>query len=340
MIRRRSLLFSTVLLLAMGMMVAVPGNALAKEKKIRLSYSIFFPPTHAQCKAGEAWAKEIEKRSGGKVEIIVYPGGTLTKAPQVYDGVVKGISDIGMSCFAYTRGRFPLLEGLDLPVGYPDGKTATRIATAITKKFNPQEIQDTKVLYVHAHGPGVLHMKKKPVQNLDDLKGMKIRSTGLSAKIIQSLGGLPVAMPQGDTYEALQKGTVDGTIGPIEVLKGWKQGEVVKYSTDIPAIGYTTSMFVVMNLNKWQALPDDIKQIFDDVSAEWVDIQGAAWDEADAAGRAYTLERGNQVDALTPDESKRWVDKVKPILDDYVAKTTAAGLPGDKVLAEIKTMLQ
>ena len=78
---------------------------------IELSYSIFFPPTHIQCQTAEAWADEVEKRSGGKVKINVYSGGSLTKAPQVYEGVINGISDIGMSCFAYTRGRFPLLEG-------------------------------------------------------------------------------------------------------------------------------------------------------------------------------------------------------------------------------------
>ncbi len=331
---------SIMLLLAVAIIFAVPVNSLAKEKKFRLSYSIFFPPTHAQCIAGEAWAKEIEKRSNGQIEITVYPGGTLTKAPQVYDGVVNGISDIGMSCFAYTRGRFPLLEGLDLPVGYPDGKTATRIATKIAEEFNPKEVRDTKVLYIHAHGPGVLHSKKRAIQHLADLKGMKVRSTGLSAKIVKTLGALPVAMPQGDTYEALQKGTVDGTIGPIEVLKGWKQGEVIQYSTEIPGIGYTTSMFVVMNKRKWQALPDNLKKIFTDVSREWVAVQGQAWDDADAAGRAYTLERGNKIYTLTESESAKWKTKVKPILDDYIKKTTAKGLPGDQVVARIKELLK
>ncbi|MBN2232264.1 MAG: TRAP transporter substrate-binding protein [Deltaproteobacteria bacterium] len=335
---RRGLL--GILIAAVIVVLTCGGTVQAKEKTWNLSYSIFFPPTHAQCKAAVDWAKEVEKRTDGRVKITVYPGGTLTKAPQVYDGVVKGISDIGMSCFAYTRGRFPLLEGLDLPLGYPDGKTATRVATQITHKFNPAEVQDTKVLYVHAHGPGVLHMKKKAVKTIDDIQGMKVRSTGLSAKIISNLGGVPVAMPQGDTYEALQKGTVDGTIGPIEVLKGWKQGEVVTSSTDLPAIGYTTSMFVVMNKRTWDGLPAEIQQIIDAVSDEWVAVHGQAWDDADAAGRAYTLERGNQVFGLSAAESARWVEKVAPIIADYVQKTTAQGLPGDRVVAEIRSMLE
>ncbi len=121
---------------------------------IKLSYSIFFPPTHVQCIAATNWASEIQKRTGGRVQITIYPAGSLTKADQCYEGVIKGISDLGMSCFAYTRGRFPLLEGLDLPLGYPNGVTATRIANAMVEKYQPAELADVKVLYVHAHGPG------------------------------------------------------------------------------------------------------------------------------------------------------------------------------------------
>ena len=112
-----------------------PGE---KAQTITLTHSIFFPPTHIQCKTAVAWAEEIEKRSQGRIKITVYPGGSLTKAPQVYEGVVNGVSDIGMSCFAYTRGRFPLLEGIDLPLGYPSGMAATKIANSMVQKHRPK----------------------------------------------------------------------------------------------------------------------------------------------------------------------------------------------------------
>ena len=179
----------------------------AKEEVVELSYSIFFPPTHAQGIAGANWAKEIEKRTNGRVKINVYAGGTLAKAPETYTAVTGGIADIGMSCFAYTRGRFPVMEAVDLPLGYPDGKTATRAANEFYKKMKPAELDDVKVLYLHAHGPGLLHTKK-PVKTIADMKGLKVRSTGFSAKVVTALGGVPVAMAQPATYEALQKGVV------------------------------------------------------------------------------------------------------------------------------------
>jgi TRAP-type transport system periplasmic protein len=327
------------LLVAAGLTGCKPstGTAPATET-IKLSYSVFFPPTHAQCIAATNWAQEIGKRTGGRVEITVYPAGSLTKADQCYEGVIKGVSDLGMSCFAYTRGRFPLLEGLDLPLGYPNGMTATRLANAMVEKYRPAELSDVHVLYVHAHGPGIL-ASKKAVRSLADLKGLKIRATGLSAKIVESLGGTPVAMSQPETYEALSKGVVEATLCPIETLKGWKQGEAIDYVVDSSAIGYTTAMFVVMNQDKWARLPADIQKVFTDVSREWVGRHGEAWDQADRAGREFVTQLKRQFIPLPDAEQQRWKTAVKPILEDYVKKAKEKNLPGDALLADLQAAL-
>jgi TRAP-type C4-dicarboxylate transport system substrate-binding protein len=304
-----------------------------------LTYSVFFPPTHGQAKAGEAWAREIEKRTNGQVKINVLPGGTLTPADQCFDGVVKGISDIGMSVFAYTRGRFPMMEALDLPLGYPNGRVATRVANEFFKKFTPKELEGVKVFYIHAHGPGLLHTKK-PVTTLEQLKGMKIRSTGLSAKIAEALGAVPVAMPQGQTYESLQKGVVEGTFAPIETLKGWKQAEVVKSTTDCSEIGYTTAMFVVMNLQKWNSLPADVRKVMEEVSAQWIDLHGKGWDQIDQEGREYTLSLGNKILSLSADENVRWRKAVRPIIDNYIKEVSAKGLPAEKAVTEVENLIR
>jgi TRAP-type transport system periplasmic protein len=315
-----------------------PVEAVKPAETIKLSYSIFFPPTHVQCIAATNWAHEIEQRTGGRVKITLYPAGSLTKADQCFEGVVKGISDLGMSCFAYTRGRFPLLEGLDLPLGYPNGLTATRIANAMIGKYKPAELDDVHVLYVHAHGPGIL-ASKKPVNTLADLKGLKVRATGLSAKIVESLGGTPVAMSQPETYEALSKGVVEATLCPIETLKGWKQGETIDFVVDSSAIGYTTAMFVVMNKEKWAQLPADVQKVFTDVSQEWIAKHGQAWDQADQAGREFVTQLKRQFIQLPDAEQQQWKDAVKPVLEDYVKKSKEKNLPGDTLLADVQAEL-
>ena len=311
------------------------GAAGDARKPVKLNYSVFFPPTHVQAKLASEWAAEVEKRSGDLVKITLFPGGALTKADQCYQGVVDGISDIGMSAFAYTRGRFPLLEGLDLPMGYQDGVDATRIAHELTMRFNPSEIQDVKMLYVHAHGPGIL-ASRKPVERLEDLRGLKIRATGFCTKIAESLGGAPVGMPQGETYEALQKGVVEATLCPVETLKGWRQAEVVKHTVDSRCIGYTTAFFVAVNKEKWRSLPEAARRAFEEVSAEWVGRHGEAWNEADLEGAAYAAEMGCANIELSPAEQARWVAQVEPVQREFADRADQKGLPGTQFLEALK----
>ena len=314
------------------------AESVADGKTYKLTYSVFFPPMHIQARTAMDWAAEIGKRSKGRIQITVHPGGSLTKADQCWQGVLGGISDIGMSCFAYTPGRFPLLEALDLPLGWPDGLTATRVATALAAKYHPAEVQGAKLLYVHAHGPGIL-ATKKPVRALADLKNMKIRGTGLSAGIATALGATAVGMPQPETYDALQKGVVEGTFCPIETLKGWKQGEVVEYVTDTKAIGYTTAMFVAMNQKTWDSLPADLQKIITDVSAEWVDKHGQAWNQADAEGLEFVKGLKREIVALPPEEEALWKQQVAPIVDRYLAQTKDKGLPGAEFLKEAQAAI-
>jgi TRAP-type C4-dicarboxylate transport system substrate-binding protein len=320
-------------------LTALSGCGRSPDREVtELSYSVFFPPTHIQCQTAEAWAEEIGKRTNGRVKITVYPGGTLTNAPQCYEGVVSGVSDIGMSCFAYTRGRFPLLEGLDLPLGYPNGMVATKVATEMTRQYQPAEVNDVHVLYVHAHGPGIL-ASRRPVRQLEDLADLKVRATGLSSKIVQSLGGTPIAMSQGETYEALQKGVVDATFCPIETLKGWKQAEVINHVTETSVIGYTTAMFVVMNKDAWNRLSPEVQKVFAEVSDQWVAKHGEAWDQADREGLAYVQELQRQIITLDAAEQQRWQTAVQPVLDEYVTAATEKGLPGREFLDDLRRLV-
>ena len=120
---------------------------------------------------------------------------------------------------------------------------------------------------------GFSHSKKE-IKKLEDLKGMKIRCTGMAAKIVQALGATPVAMPMGDTYDALSRGVVDGSMAPQEALQGWKWGEVVKFTIENFGSSYSTGMFVVMNKEKWNSLPPDIQKIIEQINEEYVDEAG------------------------------------------------------------------
>ena len=311
--------------------VSFPVASLAADGPIKLNYSNFFPAPHKNSILSESWCREIEKRTNGKVVISYFPGGTLTPAAQTYDSVVTGIADIGFSVFGYTAGKFPLMEVIDLPLGYKSGSQATNLINAFYAKFQPKELDDVKVLYLHGHGPGLLN-SKKPVSTLDELKGMKIRATGVTAKIVTAFGGAPVGITMPETYESLRSGVVEGVMCPIEALKGWKLGEVISSTTLNYASAYSTAMFIIMNKEKWTALPPDVQKVFSEVSQEWVSKQGKTWDEIDTEGLEFIKARGNKVITLAPEEDAKWAEKVKPLLEGYVTNAKTKGLPGDEAL--------
>jgi len=300
----------------------------APTKTIELTYANFFPPTHLHSKLGEQFCEAVNAETNGAVVITYYPGGTLTPAPQTYDAVVEGIADIGMSCCAYSMGRFPATELVDYPFGYPSGWVATKVANDFYNKFKPAEFDDTHLLYHHAHGPGLVLTTKKPVRKLEDLKGLVIRSTGVGAKIADALGAEGYGASQKEAYELLSKGTIDGSLTPAEVLKGWKQAEVINYVTNCYKVGYTTDFFVTMNKDKWNSLPGSAQKVITKLSEEWIDKHGMVWTYYDKAGKDYLLTfKGREWIELSDAEQARWIAAVAPIKDTYKAEKSKMGLP-------------
>jgi TRAP-type C4-dicarboxylate transport system substrate-binding protein len=332
--------FLTVVYVAVTAVFLAGMATLASAQTIELTYANFFPPFHIQSQLAESWCQEVEKRTNGAVKINYYPGGTLVKAPQIYDGVEQGIADIGMSVLAYSKGRFPVLGAMDLPIGYPNGVVATKIANSVLDKFKPEEFNTTQIMFLHAHGPGLIHTRDKEVKTLADLEGLKIRATGMSAKLVAALGATPVSMGMPDAYQSLQKGVVDGCAHPMEANKGWKLGEVVKYVVDETSVAYTTTFFVAMNKAKWDALSPEIQKTITEINAEWAGKHGEAWDSSDDEGRKFFEEKGGTVLTLADDEKKNWQAAVKPAIDEYAADLDKKGINGKEVVDYISSMLK
>jgi TRAP-type C4-dicarboxylate transport system substrate-binding protein len=313
--------------------------AVTVSAKTQLTYANFFPPTHIQSQLAESWCKEVEKRTNGEITINYFPAGTLTKAPQTYDGVVQGIADIGMTVLAYSRGRFPVASAIDLPLGYSSGVQATAVANAVLNKFEPEEFNDTAMMFVHAHGPGLIHTRDKEVASLEDVKGLKLRGTGTSGLVQAALGASPVGKSMRECYQMLQKGVVDGSSHPVESNKGWKLGEVVHYMTQNFSTAYTTTFAVFMNKDKWASLTPAQQKIIKEINAEWSIKHGVAWDEADKLGMEFFLSKGGKVIPLSDAESKRWEEAVAPVIDGYIEKSSKKGVDGKAIVDFIKTSM-
>ena len=305
-----------------------------------LTYANFFPPTHIQSKLAEEWCNEVGKRTNGDVTVKYFFGGTLVKAPQTYDAIVTGLADIGMTVLAYTKGRFPVMEAVDLPLGYSSGVQATKVANAVLNKFNPKEFNDTKVMFVHAHGPGLFHTRKTAINSMNDLKGLKIRSTGNSALVAKALGATPVPKSMRESYQMLQKGVVDGSVHPLESNKGWKLGEVVHNVVESYSVAYTTCFGVWMNKDKWNKISPKSQKIILALNKEFIAKHGEAWDASDEAGLAFFKKQGGKITSLSDAESAKWAEAVQPVFASYVDKVKAKGINGQEVIDFIKKAMK
>ena len=254
-----------VMLLGISLIVwlamVAPGTADAQQK-ITLKYANFPPATTFPCVQMERWAKEVEKRTGEKVKVQTFPGGTLLAARNIFDGVVAGTADIGNFAMSYQPGRFPVSEAVDLPIGFTSAAAASMALYDLIEKYNPKEFETTKILTLFTCPPADF-MTKTPVRALKDLKGMELRTSGTGTEVLKRLGAIPVGMPQSEAPEAIQKGVVKGNVSSMEILKDFNFAAYLPYATE--ANLFVVSVAVVMNKDTWNAMPADVKKVFDDL---------------------------------------------------------------------------
>jgi len=319
--------FANVVVCLFVALFALSGYA----KTIKLRLTDQYPPVHKNFQLMDQWCQDLKARTNGMVEVVHYPANALVPITKTYEAVVTGTVDIGTTLLAYSPGRFPLSEFLSLPLGFKSGYQATKLANEYYKRFQPAEWNETKVLFFHCSGPGVFQVKKD-INSLDDIKGLRIKANAENAAIVKALGGAPVTLPITETYEALQRGIIDGVLLPIEPAKGWKLGDHLKTVVLNYAVSYTTAMYVVMNKDRWESLPDDVKAVIEELCEEYVEKFGKQWNELDEEALAYMKEKGIKVVGATPEEYAKVAELMKPIIAEYIERTTAKGLPGDKVI--------
>jgi TRAP-type C4-dicarboxylate transport system substrate-binding protein len=337
--RNKVLIFLLATMLVPLFLGAWSEAAPAKPKKIDIGFVHIWPATHMlSTQQFPRYFKMVEKATKGKytLNIKYYPVGTLLGGAEIYDGVVKGIVDAGSSVPSYTPGRFPVMLTLSQAGIAPptSSDSAARIVWEFYKKYKPKEVEDLKVLYWYATGPGWLH-SKTPVRKLEDIKGMDIRGTGASAVAIKAVGANPVAMPQGEVYLSAQKGIVKASVAPLEVLQGYKQAEVFDYSTFVPFF-YSEQFFTIMNWAKWKALPKDLQAAFDAVAEDAMKEAGQIWQHIQTLGMEYAKKKpkGHEFIYLSEEEAARWIALLEPIKGDYIATLNAKGFPGGEIIKE------
>ena len=293
------------------------GPASGKDYEYRFIVSNFYATVNHHSLLTEAWCDEITEKTGGRVVFEYYPSSSLVSANNSYDSVVNEIVDIAMTATANTPGIFPAMSYLELPLGYPDGWVGSKVCNDFIEEFQPEELSKVKVLYTHTVSPMVI-MGNRNYQTIQDFSGAIIRGGSEQAiSMISALGAQSYSCQITELYEALTKNIVDSVLSGKDILDGYSIGEVVDYVTEDPSFGRVGVIAMMMNRERWEALPPDIQEVFTEVSEKYAELQGRCWKYEDLVAYRNFEANGGQVISLPEAESALVAEKLNPVFENY-----------------------
>lgn len=244
------------------------SGPLNNVKEIKLTYAAPHTPPQTYGNVDVAFMEHMDKVSGGKIKFQYYPGGSLIGGTESAAELAKGVADYGWPRPANSPNGYVLYNALMMfmfnmdPIN--DVKGELEIYKKVHEKY-PELYKEYVGIFpyaANAGGTSAYIFSKKPFKTLADLKGKIIRASGSWASVVKALGAQPVNMPIADTYLALEKGTVDATLGlPITSLKADRLGEVCKYVADIK-LNMSPYYSNAFNKAKWDSLPKEVQQVF------------------------------------------------------------------------------
>ncbi|WP_299908723.1 TRAP transporter substrate-binding protein DctP [uncultured Paracoccus sp.] len=160
------------------------------------------------------------------------------------------------------------------------------------------------------------HTSKKVVA-LDDLKGMRIRTpTPAILAMLEHVGATPVGMPPAEIYESVERGVIEGNIAPWGPIGAFKLWEVLDYHID-PGIN-PVAMYTVMNPRRYDALPDELKGLIDETSAEVFADWRRIWKETDQEAIDAATADGDEITTMSAEEREAWHERLAPVVDTFL----------------------
>ena len=293
----------------------------------------------------QPWVDKVAEESDGRLQIQLYPamqlGGT---PPALFDQIRDNIIDGGWTVAGYTPGRFPGAEVFELPfISSNSAEASSKAAFEFYQKYLEAEFSEVKILALHVHGPGAIHTKDADIASAEDFAGLKLRApTRMAAKIIENLGATPVGMPVPQLPESVSKGVVDGGVIPFEIVPPLRMHELATAHTQLGGDRalYNIVFIWAMNKSVYESLPADLRAVIDANSGlEASAAAGRAMDEGDVRGLAAVERVGNSLYTLEGADLARVRELTAPIVDEWIAETSAKGLPAAAMVEEARALV-
>jgi TRAP-type C4-dicarboxylate transport system substrate-binding protein len=309
----------------------------AQPKEYLLKYSDLGPPRGPRADALQWWPQEIESRTQGRVKVKFFWSESLSRADETLKAVGAGIAETGTILGIYNPVDLPIWNLANAPFGVADPwvgmRTWQEMRQAVPELTREATEQGVRILMNFTTGP-VDILSKAPILSEKDLQGKKIRAAGGWTPLLKNMGATTVNLLFPEIYEALTKGSIDGTINYIPSVKDNKHYEVANHVTEV-RMGQVLGYGAGINLSVWNGMPEDTRKVISEVSDAFIERSAQAYlDGVERAKQELAAGiDGKQVQfhVLPADERDRWAAK-STFVDDWVKRVGAQGIDSRRIV--------
>lgn len=293
--------------------------------------------SHWGPKSATALSETVDKATGGKLKITVYPTESLFKGKDSLDAVSKNLAQIYRVAGFHVAGEAQPLELMDLPLFVPwDYDFRVKVWDAVTPLYREYLAKKYGVYLagILQAEPRMIYTKTE-FKTLADLKGRKIRSAGpTETEFTRALGMVPVSVAPSEIYTGLQQGLLDGNWvadAPHFFNKGY---EVTKFIYDVGSAG--AGFFVLINQKALDGLAPDLKKALMDALPAYVAALRKGTGEGSVKGREWLIKEGMTAVPVSPADRATMVKAASEIVDRWQKRLPAEGRP---IYEKVKAMV-
>jgi TRAP-type C4-dicarboxylate transport system substrate-binding protein len=339
---KKLVLVSFIVVLMVGLIfcgLTKPTQSLSAEvfaapkpaKPIVVKFGTDIPPGLAPVVGVEWWAKEVTKRTEGRVKIEIYPARSLIPVKGAPEAVRTRVADMYFAAINTYRDTFPLASVTGLPgAGFPDDTLEAN--TAHTEAFfellakYPAVAEEFKnfgdvFLYV-IYSESYLFFKDKKVHVPADLGGLKVGCGGVRLELMEKLDVATVFDAPPMAYEKLQTGVTDATFAALSAAHDFNLFEVTDYVLDVPFGG--SGMVTIVNKDTWNKISPQDRQLMKDLAPEAARMSNQAIADLTRQSWQEVKDLGMKVTA-TEQERSLWEKQFEVLWEEWIAGNEAAG---------------
>jgi len=294
------------------------GAAAGEDKHVKLRLGHITGESDAWHQGALKFAELVKEKSGGTVEVEVYPSSTLGNDRDLIEGMQMGSVDFALVAGVLSNFHEPF-SILELPYLFRDQEHLEKVLYGdVGAKLKADLLDNAKIrgLEFWVRGPRELTTNKK-VEKIEDLKGIKIRVPEIPASIEgwKAMGAAPTPMAFGEVYSSLQTGIIDAQENPLAFISSNKIQEVQKYLVMTNHVyGY---VLLTMSDLTYEKLSENQRKAVEEAAKEATEFENKLVAEQEEALKASLQEQGME---LIEVDTAQFAEKVKPVQEKFAAK--------------------